>query len=79
LQRRPPDIVFRRAAMSGDECARIDPAAGVIPIARPDKRRGELAHLEMQMRRQRRIGRARRADHLAFRNARSLRDGDVAE
>jgi hypothetical protein len=36
--------------MAGDKHARIDPAASVISIARPDKRRGEFAHLEMEMR-----------------------------
>ena len=48
------------------------------PFQRVDSR-AAVSDLEMQMRRQRRIGRARRADQLAFRNARSLRDGDVAE
>ena len=36
--------------MSGDECARIDPAAGVFAIARSDEWRREFAHFEMKVR-----------------------------
>src|SRR5450755_3958209 len=50
LLRRASDIVVGRAAMAGNEGGWIDPAARIVTVAGADKRRRELAHLEMQMR-----------------------------
>src|SRR2546423_7918924 len=48
-QRHSTDIILRRAAMRANERARINPAVGIFAVTRPDKRRRELAHFEMQM------------------------------
>src|SRR5581483_2065674 len=43
-------VLFRRAAMRVDESRPVNPTVRILPITRPDERRDELAHLEMQMR-----------------------------
>src|SRR6266404_9115299 len=62
--RQPSNIVERRTAMLFDECRWIEPAARIITITRSDKRRNELAHLEMEMRKISPIGCPNRGDLL---------------
>ncbi len=43
------DVIVRCAAMLLDKLAGIDPASRVLTVAGADERRGEFAHLKMQM------------------------------
>ena len=65
LLRSGSDIVFRRAAMAGDESGGIDPPARVVTVAGANERCGELAHLKVQVGPIFSAGRSHRCDLLA--------------